>query len=52
LDTPVYRVPDLPDGTSLTGPLLGQARDTTYVVPPGWTLRMLAGGVGELRASD
>ena len=50
-DTPVYRVGDLAPGTTLAGPLLGQARDTTYVVPPGWTLRTLEGGVSELRAS-
>jgi N-methylhydantoinase A/oxoprolinase/acetone carboxylase beta subunit len=51
VDTPVYRVADLATGTTLEGPLLGQARDTTYVVPPGWTLRMLDGGISELRAS-
>jgi N-methylhydantoinase A/oxoprolinase/acetone carboxylase beta subunit len=50
-ETPVYRVADLPAGTVLTGPALGQARDTTYVIPPGWTLRTLDGGAGELSAA-
>jgi len=47
--TPVFVVEDLGEGDRIAGPAIGEARDTTYVVPPGWELSILKGAVGELR---
>lgn len=46
--TPVHAVEDLRAGDVITGPAIAEARDTTYVVAPGWRLRVLPGGVGEM----
>jgi N-methylhydantoinase A len=47
--TPVYSVEEFNEGDLITGPAIGEARDTTYVIPPGWELSVLPGLVGELR---
>ncbi len=49
IKTPVFRVEDVREGDEIAGPAIGEARDTTYVVPPGWQLRVLADAVCELR---
>ncbi|MFO1376796.1 MAG: hydantoinase/oxoprolinase family protein [Steroidobacteraceae bacterium] len=46
--TPVHAVEDLRVGDVITGPAIAEARDTTYVVAPGWQLRVLPGGVSEM----
>jgi len=47
--TPVFLVEQLNEGDLIRGPAIGEARDTTYVIPPGWELSVLRGSVGELR---
>jgi N-methylhydantoinase A/oxoprolinase/acetone carboxylase beta subunit len=47
--TPVFPVGELSEGDLIEGPAIGEARDTTYVIPPGWELSVLQGSVGELR---
>jgi len=46
--TPVFAVGGLSEGDVLTGPAIGEARDTTYVVPPGWEMQILKDGVCEM----
>jgi len=46
--TPVYAVEALAAGDVLAGPAIAEARDTTYVIAPGWELRILPGGIGEM----
>jgi len=50
--TPVFLVEQLAEGDRVVGPAIGEARDTTYVIPPGWELSILAGSVGELRMRE
>ena len=52
INTPVYLVDELSEGDLIVGPAIGEARDTTYVIPPGWELSVLQGSVGELRMRD
>jgi len=47
--TPVFLVEELSKGDLIDGPAIGEARDTTYVIPPGWQLSVMQGSVGELR---
>jgi len=47
--TPVFLIEDLTEGDLIVGPAIGEARDTTYVIPPGWELSVLRGAVCELR---
>ena len=49
ITTPVFLVEELSEGDLIEGPAIGEARDTTYVIPPGWELSVLQGSVGELR---
>ena len=46
--TPIFAVGGLSEGDVLTGPAIGEARDTTYVVPPGWEMQILKDGVCEM----
>jgi len=46
--TPVFAVGGLSEGDVLTGPAIGEARDTTYVVPPGWEMQIMKDGVCEM----
>jgi N-methylhydantoinase A len=46
--TPVFLVEELKAGDRVAGPAIGEARDTTYVIPPGWELLVLRGAVCEL----
>lgn len=46
--TPVHVLENLQAGDVITGPAIAEARDTTCVIAPGWQLRILAGGVGEM----
>jgi N-methylhydantoinase A len=46
--TPVYAVGGLEEGDLIVGPAIGEARDTTYVIPPGWQLLVHADGVCEM----
>jgi N-methylhydantoinase A len=48
VSTPVYAVGGLQEGDAIVGPAIGEARDTTYVIPPGWQLVVHAGGVCEM----
>jgi N-methylhydantoinase A/acetophenone carboxylase len=48
MSTPVYAVGGLQEGDAIVGPGIGEARDTTYVIPPGWQLVVHAGGVCEM----
>ncbi len=36
LDTPVYNLDRIKPGATITGPALIEARETTYVIEPGW----------------
>jgi N-methylhydantoinase A/oxoprolinase/acetone carboxylase beta subunit len=47
-DTPVYAVESLAAGDEICGPAIAEARDTTYVIAPGWRLRILSDGIGEM----
>jgi N-methylhydantoinase A len=49
--TPVFSIEELSEGDLITGPAIGEARDTTYVIPPGWELSVILGAVCELRMS-
>jgi N-methylhydantoinase A/acetophenone carboxylase len=49
--TPVFSIEELREGDLITGPAIGEARDTTYVIPPGWELSVMQGAVCELRMS-
>jgi N-methylhydantoinase A len=49
--TPVFSIEELTEGDLITGPAIGEARDTTYVIPPGWELSVIQGAVCELRMS-
>lgn len=49
--TPIFRIEGLREGELISGPAIGEARDTTYVIPPGWELSVLQGLVCELRLS-
>jgi N-methylhydantoinase A len=49
--TPVFSIEELSEGDLITGPAIGEARDTTYVIPPGWELSVIQGAVCELRMS-
>jgi N-methylhydantoinase A/acetophenone carboxylase len=47
--TPLFLVEELREGDLIVGPAIGEAKDTTYVVPPGWELSVMKGAVCELR---
>lgn len=47
--TPVFLIEELTEGDLIVGPAIGEARDTTYVIPPGWELSVMQGAVCELR---
>jgi N-methylhydantoinase A/acetophenone carboxylase len=46
--TPVFAVGGLSEGDVITGPAIGEARDTTYVIAPGWRMQVLQDGVCEM----
>ncbi len=46
--TPVFAVGGLSEGDVLSGPAIGEARDTTYVIAPGWEMQILKDGVCEM----
>ncbi len=48
VNTPVYAVGGLEQGDLIVGPAIGEARDTTYVIPPGWQLFVHPDGVCEM----
>jgi len=47
--TAVFLIEELNEGDLVVGPAIGEAPDTTYVIPPGWELSVMQGGVCELR---
>jgi len=47
--TPVFQVEELCEGDLIVGPAIGEARDTTYVIAPGWELSVLQSSICELR---
>lgn len=47
--TPVFAVGESSEGDTIVGPAISEARDTTYVIPPGWELVVTQGGVCEMR---
>ena len=49
VETPVFSIEELSEGDLITGPAIGEARDTTYVIPPGWELSVIQDVVCELR---
>jgi N-methylhydantoinase A/acetophenone carboxylase len=49
MKTPVFLIEELTEGDLIVGPAIGEARDTTYVIPPGWELSVMRGAVCELR---
>jgi len=49
--TPVFSIGELSEGDLIAGPAIGEAMDTTYVIPPGWELSVIQGAVCELRMS-
>jgi N-methylhydantoinase A/acetophenone carboxylase len=49
--TPAFSIEELREGDLIAGPAIGEARDTTYVIPPGWELSVLQDAVCELRMS-
>lgn len=52
LPTAVHRAVELRAGATLTGPAVLEADDTTHVVPPGWTYRIDALGIGRLTHTE
>ncbi len=48
VNTPLYAVGGLEEGDVIPGPAIGEARDTTYVIPPGWELAVHANGICEM----
>ena len=40
VDTPVYQLARLRPGNVVAGPAIIEARETTYVIEPGWSFRM------------
>lgn len=48
VETPVVRRSRLSPGAELAGPLVVEEMDATIVVPPGWSLSVLAGGILEV----
>lgn len=48
IQTPIYRAAELLPGACLAGPAVLEADDTTHVVPPAWTYRIDALGIGRL----
>ncbi|WP_354699140.1 Acetophenone carboxylase gamma subunit [Paraconexibacter sp. AEG42_29] len=52
LETDVHRAAELRPGAQLAGPAVLEADDTTHVVPPGWTYRIDALGIGRLTHTD
>jgi len=49
VDTPVFPVAGIREGNLIRGPAIGEAKDTTYVIPPGWEMRVRREAVCELR---
>jgi len=49
LNTPLFLVEELREGDLIVGPAIGEAKDTTYIIPPGWELSVIKGAVCELR---
>jgi N-methylhydantoinase A/oxoprolinase/acetone carboxylase beta subunit len=47
--TLVFRIEEITEGDLIVGPAIGEAKDTTYIIPPGWELSVMQGGVCELR---
>jgi len=47
--TTVFLIEELNEGDLVVGPAIGEATDTTYVIPTGWELSVMQGGVCELR---
>jgi N-methylhydantoinase A len=47
--TTVFLIEELNEGDLVVGPAIGEATDTTYVIPAGWELSVMQGGVCELR---
>jgi len=48
VETPVVRRSTLAQGAELAGPLVVEEMDATIVVPPDWSLSVLAGGILEV----
>ena len=49
MKTPVFIIEEFSEGDMIAGPAICEARDTTYVIPPGWELSVIPGSVCELR---
>ena len=49
VSTPIFSVSDLTPGAIVEGPAIGSSEDSTYVIPPQWSISRLAGGPLELR---
>ena len=49
IKTPVFIIEEFSEGDMIAGPAICEARDTTYVIPPGWELSVIPGSVCELR---
>jgi N-methylhydantoinase A len=49
LNTTVFPIEGLNEGDLIKGPAIGEAKDTTYIIPPDWELSVIQGGVCELR---
>ena len=51
-NTPIHARETLPAGLSLAGPCIVTQLDATTLVPPGWTMEVLASGSLSLRRGD
>jgi len=49
IKTTVFPIEGLKEGDLVKGPAIGEAKDTTYIIPPGWELSVMQGSVCELR---
>jgi N-methylhydantoinase A len=49
LDTPVFFIHQLEEGSLIHGPAIGETPDTTYVIEPGWDVIVRKGGCCEWR---
>jgi N-methylhydantoinase A len=49
IKTTVFPIEGLKEGDLVKGPAIGEAKDTTYIIPPDWELSVIQGGVCELR---
>ncbi len=47
--TPVFLIRDIREGDLIAGPAIGEAKDTTYIIPPDWEMLVIQDAVCELR---